>query len=124
MHELGVVFHIMDSLEKVAEENEVTQINKVVLELGEVSTVIESYLQSCWKWAAEKRELFKGTELIVEPIPAITFCEGCSQTYPTVEHGKICPHCGSPETYLVQGNEFNIKEIEVVQIIRGKREKV
>ncbi len=114
MHELGVVFHIMDSLEKVAKENEVTQINKVVLELGEVSTVIESYLQSCWKWAAEKRELFSEAELVVELIPAITFCENCRQTYPTVQYGKICPHCGSPETYLVQGNEFNIKEIEVV----------
>ena len=114
MHELGVVFHIMDSLEKVAEENEVEKINKVVLELGEVSTVIEDYLQNCWKWAAAKRELFTEAELIVEPIPAITYCKSCEQTYPTVEHGKICPHCGSPETYLVQGNEFNIKEIEVV----------
>ena len=34
MHELGVVFHIMDSLEKVAVENEVTGISRVVLELG------------------------------------------------------------------------------------------
>ena len=47
MHELGVTFHIMDHLEKVAKENEVEKIRKVVLELGEVSTVIESYLQNC-----------------------------------------------------------------------------
>ena len=38
MHELGVTFHIMDHLEKVAKENEVEKIRKVVLELGEVST--------------------------------------------------------------------------------------
>ena len=50
MHELGVTFHIMDHLEKVAKENEVEKIRKVVLELGEVSTVIESYLQNCWTW--------------------------------------------------------------------------
>ena len=113
MHELGVVFHIMDSLEKVAQENEVTGISKVVLELGEVSTVIESYLQNCWKWAAKKRELFADAELFVETLPAVTYCEGCGQTYPTVEYGKICPHCKSPDTWLLQGNEFNIKEIEV-----------
>ena len=58
MHELGVTFHIMDHLEKVAKENEVEKIRKVVLELGEVSTVIESYLQNCWTWAAKKRPLF------------------------------------------------------------------
>lgn len=44
MHELGVTFHIMDHLEKVAAENKVTHVRKVTLELGEVSTVIESYL--------------------------------------------------------------------------------
>lgn len=113
MHELGVVFHIMDSLEKVADENEVEGISKVVLELGEVSTVIESYLHNCWKWAAKKRTLFAEAELIVETLPAVTYCEGCGQTYPTVEHGKICPYCHSPDTWLLQGNEFNIKEIEV-----------
>lgn len=113
MHELGVVFHIMDSLEKVAQENEVTGISKVVLELGEVSTVIESYLQSCWKWAVKKRDLFAEAELLVETLPAVTYCEGCGATYPTVEYGKICPHCKSPDTWLLQGNEFNIKEIEV-----------
>ena len=53
MHELGVTFHIMDHLEKVAVENKVTHIRKVTLELGEVSTVIESYLQNCWTWAAQ-----------------------------------------------------------------------
>lgn len=115
MHELGVVFHIMDSLEKVAEENQVHNISKVVLELGEVSTVVESYLQNCWKWAVQKRELFSKALLVVEKLPAITYCENCGQTYSTVEHGKICPYCGSQETWLLQGNEFNIKEIEVYE---------
>ena len=77
MHELGVVFHIMDTLEKVAEENQAEGISKVVLELGEVSTVIESYLQNCWKWAAGKRQLFADASLVVETLPAVTYCEGC-----------------------------------------------
>ncbi|SCH97555.1 Probable hydrogenase nickel incorporation protein hypA [uncultured Clostridium sp.] len=113
MHELGVTFHIMDQLEKVAQENDVERVRKVVLELGEVSTVIESYLQSCWTWAAKKRPLFENAELIVETLPAVTYCEDCGKTYPTVEHGKTCPFCGSGQTYLLHGNEFNIKEIEV-----------
>ena len=113
MHELGVTFHIMDQLEKVAQENDVERVRKVILELGEVSTVIESYLQSCWTWAAKKRPLFEKAELIVETLPAVTYCEDCGKTYPTVEHGKTCPFCGSGQTYLLHGNEFNIKEIEV-----------
>ena len=113
MHELGVTYHIMESLEKVAAKNDVTKITKVTLELGEVSTVIASYLTKCWKWAAAKRPLFEEAELVIESLPAVTFCQSCERRYSTVEYGKKCPYCESEDTFLIQGNEFNIKEIEV-----------
>lgn len=113
MHELGVVFHVIKAVEEVVADNNLTEVKSVTLELGEVSTVIEEYLRDVWKWAVEKRsEHMHGAELIVETIPAITYCEDCKGEYATVEHGKICPLCGSEHTYLIQGNEFNIKEIE------------
>lgn len=112
MHELGIVFHIIKSVEAVAQENDLSEIASVTMEVGEVSTVIPSFLTDCWKWAAAKTELLKDAALLVETIPALTYCGDCRKTYGTVEHGKICPHCGSPGTYLVQGQEVNIKEIE------------
>ena len=112
MHELGVVFHIMKTVKNVAVQNDVTQIATVTVELGEVSTVIPSYLTDCWQWARAKEEMFKDCALEIETIPALTYCENCGKTYGTVEHGKICPFCQSEKTYLVQGNEFNVKEIE------------
>ncbi|MDO5448037.1 MAG: hydrogenase maturation nickel metallochaperone HypA [Clostridia bacterium] len=112
MHELGVVFTVLDRVEEVGKENELTSVKTVVLEIGEVSAIIEDYLTDCWKWAAAKRDLTKEAELKIETIPAVTYCEDCKQTYGTVEFGKICPHCQSEHTYLVQGNEFKIKEIE------------
>lgn len=113
MHELGVVFHVIKMVEEIAEENSLTEIESVTLELGEVSTVLEEYLQKCWKWAtASRTEIMKEAKLLVETIPAVTYCENCGETYGTVEYGKICPFCQSSKTYLVQGNEFNIKEIE------------
>ena len=111
MHELGVVFHIIKDLEDVAAENRLSHIDRVVLRLGEVSTVIPYYLKDCWEWAVKKTELLKNAELIIEPIEAITFCENCKSEYDTIKHGKTCPNCGSSHTYLVQGNEFMIKEI-------------
>jgi hydrogenase nickel incorporation protein HypA/HybF len=112
MHELGIVFHIIDSLEEIGKENQLTQIANVTLEIGEVSGVIDSYLKDCWHWAADKHELVKGAELKIEQIPAVTYCEECGKTYETVVHGRICPYCSSERTYLLRGNEFNIKEIE------------
>lgn len=113
MHELGVVFHVIRSVENLAQEHGLTEIKSVTLEVGEVSTVIEEYLRKCWKWSVEKKSvILKNTELIVEKIPAVTYCEDCKKEYGTVEHGKNCPYCGSQNTYLIRGNEFMIKEIE------------
>ena len=115
MHELGIVFHIIRTVEDVAKQNDVTCIRRVTLQLGEVSGVVESYLQDCWKWAAAKTDLLPSAELTVETIPAITQCRACGQQYETVRYGRTCPHCQSPDTYLVQGNEMLIKEIEAVE---------
>ena len=115
MHELGVVFHIMDSLESVAKENDVTQIQSVTIEVGEVSTVIPHYLTDCWQWARKKQPLLEGCEMVVETVYAVTHCDGCGRDYPTVAHGKTCPHCGSGETWLLRGTEINIKEISVLE---------
>ena len=48
----------------------------------------------------------------IEILPAVTYCEACGKTYPTVEYGRQCPHCGSWDTYLAAGDECNIREIE------------
>ena len=111
MHELGVVFTIIDNLKGVAEENDVTHIESVTLQLGEVSGVVPELLIDAWKWAAAKHELTDGCEMLIETIPAVTYCEDCECEYETVAHGKTCPKCGSEHTYLLRGTEFMIKEI-------------
>ena len=112
MHELGVVFHMIDLLEEVGRENELTSIVRVQLALGEVSGVLPDYLLDCWRWAADRTELLRGAELEIVEVPAVTVCNACGRTYVTVAHGKICPHCGSPDTVLLRGNETELVEVE------------
>ena len=52
MHELGIVFHIIRGVEEVGRKNRVKRVSAVTLQLGEVSGVVEHYLQDCWRWAA------------------------------------------------------------------------
>lgn len=113
MHELGIVFHIIRSVEEVGRQNGVSQVNAVTLELGEVSGVLEDYLQDCWNWAASKSDMLRGAKLQVVVIPAKTLCENCGCVYPTVAHGRTCPACGSGKTHLIQGNETMIRDITV-----------
>ncbi len=114
MHELGIAFHIIDEIDKIAEANHVKQVKSVTLEIGEVSGVVPIYLNDVWNWACEnKSKYMKGCVLDIKVIRAISYCDDCKKTYSTTE-GRICPHCGSKNTWLLEGNETKIKSIEVV----------
>ena len=97
MHELGIVFHIIRTVEDVAKENHIARIQRVTLQLGEVSGVVESYLQDCWKWAAAKSEILPGAALTVEQIPAITLCEEtAASSTPPCPMAALAPTAKAP----------------------------
>ena len=115
MHELGIVFYVIDAVEKVAAEKAINKIRRVTLEIGEVSGVVPDYLIDCWKWAVKRPgvELLQGSELCFDQMPAVTVCNAFGKTYKTVEYGRTCPYCKSADTVLLTGNEINIKEIAI-----------
>ena len=114
MHELGVVFYVIKDVKKVAEENEIDKVDSVTLSIGEVSGILHDYLTDCWDWAKKREPVVENAELKIETIKAVTRCEDCGEDYETVKYAKVCPKCGSENTYLLTGNEFVIKEIGVL----------
>ena len=95
MHELGIVTHVIKTLEEVAAENNVTKIGSVTLSIGEVSGVVNAQLADCWEYFKKKKPSVEEAELRIETIPAITYCTACKGTYETVKYAKICPYCKS-----------------------------
>ena len=112
MHELGIVMHIVKTLEDVGKENNLTRIGSVTLEVGEVSGVVREQLLDCWDYFRARSALVDRAELKLVTLPAETYCSCCGKTYETVRYGRTCPYCGSGEIWLLTGNECNIKEIE------------
>lgn len=114
MHELGTIHYVIDTVEKLAVENELSKIGSVTLEVGEVSGIIPRFLSDYWEYAKKKTSYLQEAELKIETIQAVTYCQNCGRTYPTVRYAKICPYCQSGNTFLVTGNEYVIKEIEAI----------
>ena len=112
MHEMGIVLHLAESLEDIAKENELTNIGRVTLQVGDVSGIMTDLFVDAWNYFKVRHPVIQNAELVLETLPAITWCDSCKQTYPTVKYGKECPYCHSGETWLEQGNECIIKEIE------------
>lgn len=112
MHELGLVYSVIHTLEKLAVEQKINEIGSVTLEVGEVSGVVPEYVVDCWNYAHKKSDVLKNATLRVQTLPGVTYCEDCGKTFSTVKYKKQCPYCKSEKTYLLKGREFNIKEIE------------
>lgn len=113
MHELGIVTYVAKSVTKIADEKGIDRIGAVILEIGEVSGIVGDYLVNCWNYFRKRYPVLTEAELRCEILSAVTYCEECKSEYPTVRYGKVCPRCGSENTYLLTGNECNIKEITV-----------
>ena len=111
MHELGIVTYVIDQLGEIMKQNGLTELESVTLEFGEVSGIEPEYLADFWNWYAKKTPLIEHAQFLYETVPAVTWCNACRKTYPTLQYGKTCPYCGSGETWLQQGNEMNIKQI-------------
>lgn len=90
MHELSIVTYVVKQVQEIAEENNLTEIESVTLEFGEVSGIVPEYLEDCWNWYTKKEPIIQGTKFLYEIIPAVTWCDDCKQTYPTVQYGKTC----------------------------------
>ena len=112
MHELSIVTHVAKTLEELAEENHLAKIGSVTLKIGEVSGIMTDLFTDAWDYFKVRHPVLKESQLVLETIPAVTWCDNCKQTYETVKYGRECPYCHSGETWLLQGNECVIKEIE------------
>lgn len=112
MHEMSIIFNVARTLDEEAEKRHLKNISKVTLQIGEVSGIVTDLFVDCWNYFKGRHPVLKDSELVLEPIPAVTFCNSCKQTYETVKYGKECPYCHSGETWLLRGNECVIKDVE------------
>ena len=77
MHELGTIYYVIDTVEKLMVENQLSKVGSITLQVGEVSGIIPEYLTEFWEYARAKTEHFKETELKIEKLDAVTFCQDC-----------------------------------------------
>ncbi len=112
MHELGIVFEIARVVEDIAKEQNLSQVDTIVLQIGQLSAVVPKYIEECYPAAVDGTFLEK-TKLEIEIIPGNAICRKCGQIFNVIENKRICPKCGNNDNEIISGTEFNIKEIRV-----------
>lgn len=110
MHELGVLIEVVEQVTEVAKENDVTKIDRLVLQVGELCSMIPRYMKKIYP-AAVDDTILEGSELVIETIPGNGKCKGCGSIYNLIEEHGTCPECGENDFEMISGDEFVIKEI-------------
>lgn len=110
MHEIGILFEVVKSVEKFAKENDVEKIETLVLQIGELSSMIPKYMKNLYP-AAVEGTILEGSELEIEILPANALCKDCRKVFKLVENSGICPKCDTKNWEMLSGKEFYIKEI-------------
>jgi hydrogenase nickel incorporation protein HypA/HybF len=110
LHELGVVIEVIKTVENLAEKNKLTKIDKIVLQIGELSSMIPRYIEACYPAAAEGT-ILQDTKLEIEVLPGNAICRKCNKVFNLIENNNKCPHCKSRDWEILCGKEFMIKEI-------------
>lgn len=110
MHELGIIIQVVKQVEQYCVENNLTEIDKIVLGVGELSSMYPKYIEDVYPIAVENSMLAK-TELVIEMLPGLASCDECNFGFNLKVNNDKCPLCGSTKWKVLSGTEFMIKEI-------------
>ena len=115
MHELTLLFGVADQVGKVVRENDIDHVDAVVLDIGEITTIIPEFLLDGYEVISDEYDYLRGSELIINRITAVAQCRSCGEEYEIVENEGRCPVCGSPDKEILSGLEFIIREIRIME---------
>jgi hydrogenase nickel incorporation protein HypA/HybF len=116
MHELPITESILNIALKHAEADGAERIVRINLRIGELSDIIDAWVQRYFDYLS-KDTIADGATLKIERLPVIFRCNACENNF-QIDIRKIkdivCPACGGNGVELVSGREFYIKDIEVL----------
>ena len=112
MHEVGIISAMLKTIEAVMEEEHLTKVEKIVLQVGELSGVLPHYMQECFPAAVYKTR-FQDTKLELDIVPGIARCKRCGLEFNGLKYDLTCPACGNRHDFeRLSGDELIIKEIQ------------
>lgn len=108
MHELGIARNIVAIVSEAAKGR---RVRRVTLEVGALSGVMTEAIMFCFPVVAEGTPL-EGAALVVREIEGRARCGSCGTEFATKTLYAPCP-CGSRQVTRLQGEELNIKTMEL-----------
>lgn len=111
MHELGITENIIEIALKHAQDQ---QIKQITLEIGQLTAILPDSIELCFEACRQDTPLAATTLKIIE-VPGKARCRQCGAEFAITQPFGLC-ECGSIDLDFIQGQELQIKELEMEEI--------
>jgi len=111
MHELGLMDAVIRTVGRIIKEENLTHVQKIVLEIGELSGTVPRFITDCYEAVVADTE-YQDTELVLEIVPGIARCNDCQIEFRIDVEKLCCPVCFGKNLTPIEGKDLTIKEIE------------
>ncbi len=123
MHELSVMSQVADSIIRLAEERQAIKVEKVHIQVGDLTFLVADQLQFAWEiYTKDLGPPLEGAVLTLESIQARGSCPVCRYSGPlkVVEFPEShfstpvldCPECGEV-VEVTEGRDLIIRDIQL-----------
>lgn len=113
MHELSIVQGLCDQLAELAREHGARRVHRLVVEVGAISNVVPELLRQAFLAVREVDPLVAEAVLEIRERALMVECADCSRRAEPGELRFRCPHCGSADVRVVQGEELLLRDVEL-----------
>lgn len=111
MHELSIAISIIDICEEELQKSGESGLEKVVLEIGELSGVEIHALDLALKEAA-RETMINDAKFFYVQSKGVARCVDCEEDFMISHIYDPCPCCKGFRTILMQGKEIKIRSLE------------
>lgn len=112
MHELSVCQGLIRQVERIAEQNQASAVEKIVLKVGALSGVEPDLLEHAFTIAREGTVASAAT-LEMETGPVRVSCRSCGGGGEVAVNRLVCPDCGDWQVDVSEGEELLLLSLEI-----------
>ena len=112
MHEYSIVQNLLDLCEQNAVANNATKVHRVVVGIGEMSSVEPQLLKTAFD-TFKLETMAESAVMEIQRTPLKAECFDCSADFVPTMSDFLCPKCGSANTKLTSGDELLLLSLEI-----------
>lgn len=111
MHEVSIVYDVIQIVEENSKLNNINKVNKVFMKIGEFTCIDENSIRFAFE-ILRKNTLCEGATLEIERVKGKARCNICNEEFMIDFTNKLCPKCKFYSSNIISGYELLVYEIE------------